>query len=44
MAEAEGKKLDSSRKPRLLNTCHAFAENGEIARRLWPELNASQKG
>jgi hypothetical protein len=44
MAEAEGKKTDASRKPRLLNTCHAFAENGEIARRLWPELNTSQKG
>src|SRR6185437_10129463 len=44
MAAAEGKTADSSRKPRLLNTCHAFAENGPIAQRLWPELKAQPKG
>ena len=43
MAAAEGRKPDGSRKPRLLNTCHAFAENGEIARRLWPELSKARK-
>jgi hypothetical protein len=40
MAAAQGRNPDQTRKPRLLNTCHAFAENGEIAQRLWPELRA----
>lgn len=40
MARAEGRNPDATRKPRLLNTCHAFAENGEIAQQLWPELRA----
>ncbi len=44
MAEREGRNPDASRKPRLLNTCHAFAENGEIARKLWPELSTPEKG
>lgn len=45
MAEAAGKTPDaSSRKPRLLNTCHAFAETGEIAKKLWPEIATTQKG
>lgn len=43
MAAVAGKNPDSSRKPRLLNTCHAFAENGAIAQRLWPELKAPNK-
>ena len=43
MAAADGKNNDASRKPRLLNTCHAFAENGEIAKKLWPELSAPSK-
>jgi len=43
MAEAEGKRPDASRRPRLLNTCHAFAENGEIAKKFWPELSAPGK-
>ncbi len=45
MAEAQGKSPDAaaSRKPRLLNTCHAFAETGEIAQRLWPELKTETK-
>jgi hypothetical protein len=43
MAAAAGKNNDSSRKPRLLNTCHAFAENGEIAQRLWPDLRTGNK-
>lgn len=43
IAAAEGRSTNASRKPRLLNTCHAFAENGEIARRLWPELRAPNK-
>jgi Protein of unknown function (DUF2889) len=43
MAAAEGKSTDASRKPRLLNTCHAFAEGGEIAQRLWPELKTQGK-
>jgi hypothetical protein len=43
MAAAEGKNNDSSRKPRLLNTCHAFAEDGEIAKKLWPELSTAKK-
>jgi hypothetical protein len=44
MAEREGRSNDSSRKPRLLNTCHAFAEDGAIAKKLWPELSTAQKG
>ena len=44
MAEREGRKNDASRRPRLLNTCHAFAEDGDIARRLWPELDTPHKG
>lgn len=43
MAAAEGRNPDASRKPRLLNTCHAFAENGAIAQRLWPELKPPAK-
>ncbi len=43
MAAAEGRNPDASRKPRLLNTCHAFAENGEIAKRLWGEPTAPHK-
>ena len=43
MSAAEGKSADASRKPRLLNTCHAFAENGPIAQRLWPELKTQPK-
>ena len=42
MARAEGRASNASRKPRLLNTCHAFAEDGEIARKLWPELSAGK--
>lgn len=44
MAAAAGRSPDASRKPRLLNTCHVFAENGEVARRLWPELRAGKSG
>ena len=45
MAEAKGQNPDAStsRKPRLLNTCHAFSETGEIAKRLWPELKTETK-
>jgi len=43
LAAAEGRKPDPSRKPRLLNTCHVFAENGETARRLWPEPTGEKK-
>jgi hypothetical protein len=42
MARAEGRNPDASRKPRLLNTCHAFAADGEIARKLWPEASAAK--
>lgn len=42
LARLEGKSPDASRRPRLLNTCHAFAENGEIARKLWPEVQAGK--
>lgn len=44
-AAAEGKAAESGppsppsagdRRPPLLNSCHAFASDGEIARRLWP--------
>lgn len=43
-AREEGRKPDAERKPRLLNSCHAFAESGEIARRLWPELRTPAAG
>jgi len=43
IAASAGRKPDASHKPRLLNTCHAFAENGEIARRLWPEPSPKNK-
>ncbi|HVA11770.1 MAG TPA: DUF2889 domain-containing protein [Stellaceae bacterium] len=43
-AAAEGRTPDSSRRPRLLNTCHAFAENGEIAKKLWPATEESKPG
>lgn len=42
LARLEGKNADASRKPRLLNTCHAFAEDGEIAQKLWPDLQAAK--
>ena len=44
IAASAGRNPDASRKPRLLNTCHAFAEDGEIARRLWPEPSSQEKG
>ena len=34
-ATAEGRNPDASRRVRLVNTCHAFAEDGEIAKKLW---------
>lgn len=42
LARLEGKNPDASRRPRLLNTCHAFAEDGEIAKKLWPDLQAGK--
>ncbi len=40
-AEARGETADdpeaSGRKPRLLNTCHAFAETSPVVERLWPD-------
>ncbi len=32
----EGDGGDPERRPRLLNTCHAFSSDGELARRHWP--------
>lgn len=41
-AEARGETVrenpaEAGRKPRLLNTCHAFAETGPVVKRLWPD-------
>jgi hypothetical protein len=34
----QGHATDTSRRPRLLNSCHAFAETGDVVKRLWPEF------
>jgi len=36
--EGEGNPTTASRRPRLIDTCHAFASDGEVVRRYWPEF------
>lgn len=37
--KAEGKPREKpSRRPPLLNTCHAFASDGELVKRYWPDF------
>lgn len=35
--EAEADEAPGSGPPRLLNTCHAFAESSEVVRKIWPQ-------
>ncbi|HWE73437.1 MAG TPA: DUF2889 domain-containing protein [Stellaceae bacterium] len=43
MSDRTGEPVQSNRRMRLLNTCHAFAETGELAQRIWPDLAAKTK-
>ena len=38
MSDRTGEPVQNNRRMRLLNTCHAFAEDGEIAKKIWPDL------
>jgi hypothetical protein len=38
-----GAPAQTNRRARLLNTCHAFSEDGELAHKLWPELTEKAK-
>jgi hypothetical protein len=38
MSAQTGAPAQTNRQARLLNTCHAFSEDGELAQRLWPDL------
>jgi hypothetical protein len=38
-----GAPAQANRRMRLLNTCHAFAETGELAQKIWPELGEKAK-
>jgi hypothetical protein len=44
MSAAAGERAQTNRRSRLLNTCHAFAEDGELAKKLWPDLDAAKPG
>jgi Protein of unknown function (DUF2889) len=33
---------EKKRRPRLLDTCHAFASDGEVVKRFWPEFYTGQ--
>jgi hypothetical protein len=37
MSAKSGEPAHENRRSRLLNTCHAFADTGELAKKLWPE-------
>jgi len=39
---AQGQSPDASRRPRLLNSCHAFAASSEVVKRFWPEFHTEK--
>lgn len=41
-AGQRSKSADPKQRPALLNSCHAFSEDGENARRLWPDYFANR--
>ncbi len=41
--DAQPNALQNPTKPALLNSCLAFAEDGEVARRNWPEWHAAKE-
>ena len=43
MSDRTGEPVQNNRRMRLLNTCHAFAETGELAQKIWPELGEKAK-
>jgi hypothetical protein len=43
MSAKTGEPAQANRRMRLLNTCHAFAETGELAQKIWPDLAKKAK-
>lgn len=43
MSDRTGEPVQNNRRMRLLNTCHAFAETGELAQKIWPDLGEKAK-
>jgi hypothetical protein len=43
MSAKTGEPAQANRRMRLLNTCHAFAETGELAQKIWPDLAEKAK-
>lgn len=40
---AQGQSTEASRRPRLLNSCHAFAAGSDVVKRLWPEFHTDKE-